>query len=45
MAVSTYQVTLNANGLNAQSKDTAWYRMDKKARPIYVLPTGDSFQT
>jgi len=48
MLIGTYIsiITLNVNGLNAPTKR---YRLtecsDTKARPIYMLPTGDPFQT
>ena len=33
-------LTLNVNGLNAQSEDTDW-QIDKKSTPISVLYSGD----
>ena len=47
MAISTYLsiITLNVNGLNAPIKRHRINRMDKKARPIYMLLTRDSPQT
>ena len=45
MATSTYLsiINLNVSGLNAPIKKTQGDRMDKKARPIHMLPTRDSF--
>ena len=47
MAISTYLsiITPNVNGWNAPIKRHKSYRLDKKARPIYMLPTRDSPQT
>ena len=46
MAINTYLsiINLNGNGLNASIKRQD-DRMDKITGPIYMLPTGDSFQT
>ena len=46
MAIGTYIliITLNVNGLNAQTKDTGLLNGYKK-RTIYMLPTRDPLQT
>ena len=45
MALISYLsiVTLNVNGLNAPNQKTQGIRMDKKTKPINMLPTRNSF--
>jgi len=47
MPIGTYVsiMTLNVNGLNAQTKRCRLTEWIKKTRHIYILPTGDPLQT